>query len=157
MLKEPRSGTAAGSDHQVQFNNNGAFGGASALTYNDGTNVTSASSIVNSTRVELDGRKIESSTISSTVLSGAFNVDLGSGHIYRNTGNPSADYTPNLRMNSSTTFNSDTAVGDVLTVTLIIKANGYKISGVQIDGSTLKHRFGLGWRNCPSCFRYKWI
>ena len=39
-------------------------------------------------------------------------------------------------MNGSTTFNSDTAVGDVLTVTLIIKANGYKISGVQIDGMT---------------------
>ena len=97
MLKDvPGSGTAAGSDHQVQFNNSGAFGGArTALTYNDGTSVTSASSIVNSTRVELDGRKIESSTISSTVLSGAFNVDLGSGHIYRNTGNPSADHTPN--------------------------------------------------------------
>ncbi|MCJ7828209.1 MAG: hypothetical protein MUP81_00515 [Dehalococcoidia bacterium] len=37
--------TIGGSDTQVQYNNGGDLGGASGLTYNDGTNVTTATEI----------------------------------------------------------------------------------------------------------------
>lgn len=49
---------AAGNDHEVQWNNSGAFGAEAAFTYNDGTNLLSVSGALDVDNIGIDGRTI---------------------------------------------------------------------------------------------------
>ena len=91
----------------------------------------------------------ERTTVSATAATGTINYDaLTQGVLYYTT-NASANWTLNIRGNSTTTLSSILAVGDAITVTFLVQqgATAYYNNVVQIDGSSVtpKYQGGTAW------------
>ena len=88
----------------------------------------------------------ERTTVSATAATGTINFDaLTQGVLYYTT-NSSANWTLNVRGNSSTTLNSILAVGDSITV-VFLATNGstaYYPTAYQIDGSSVTPKWQGG-------------
>jgi hypothetical protein len=78
-------GTPGGSDTQVQFNDGGAFGGASAITYNKTTSVTTFGGVVLTTAGSVTAPAIAASTDTNTGLywSAADELSIATGGTQR--------------------------------------------------------------------------
>ena len=78
----------------------------------------------------------EGANIVANKLSAATDIDIEDGHVHMFTTNETADATPNIRYNSSTTLNSKMSVGDIITLTIIAATNNiqYTYDEVTIDG-----------------------
>ena len=79
--------------------------------------------------------------LQNTSLGGVKGIDIRMSGMYRRfSAQPVADWTPNFQHNQSD-IDSVTGVGDVFTVTIIVKQrsagspNGVTVSGVQVDGT----------------------
>ena len=82
---------------------------------------------------------LEKVTISATAATGTINYDLSTQSILYYTSNASANWTLNVRGNSSTTLNSLMATGQSITFTFLVTqgATAYYNSAVTIDGSSV--------------------
>lgn len=80
----------------------------------------------------------ETTTISATAATGTINFDVLTQSVIYFTTNASANWTINIRGNSSTALNSVMAIGETRTVTHFVTqgATAYYNSAVQIDGTT---------------------
>ena len=85
------------------------------------------------------GLKVEQGGLNTTYssLSGTFNYEFVNGHVLTYTAATSSNYTPNFRVDSSTTLASKMNLGDVVSATLFVASSShYCGSSVQIDGTT---------------------
>lgn len=82
---------------------------------------------------------LEKVTISATAATGTINYDLSTQSILYYTSNASANWTVNIRGNSSTTLNSLIATGQSVTMTFLVTqgSTAYYNSAVTIDGSSV--------------------
>ena len=83
------------------------------------------------------GYKIEQGRSDTTSNIGAtHNFNLGTGHIQRFSAASGSNYSPNFRIDASTTLNSKMNVGDVTAATLIVASSShYCLNTLQIDGT----------------------
>jgi hypothetical protein len=98
--------------------------------------------IANTVTLERTGivqQLFENANVSSTALTGTIDLDILSGTLFYYTANASANWTFNLRGNSSTTLNSILPIGKSVTVTILTTqgataryANTFKIDGTTI-------------------------
>ncbi len=82
---------------------------------------------------------LEKVTISATAATGTINYDLSTQSILYYTSNASANWTVNIRGNSSTTLNSMMATGQSVTMTFLVTqgSTAYYNSAVTIDGTSV--------------------
>ena len=122
---------ATGSD--LTLSGNVSVGGT--LTYQDVTNVDSVGLITARSGVDFNGHLRESVNIVANKLSAAPNINLDNGMVHYFTTTEDTTATPNIR--SSSGINTDLAVGDTASVTIITTAAavGYA-ARVNIDGLT---------------------
>ncbi len=82
---------------------------------------------------------LEKVTISATAATGTINYDLSTQSILYYTSNASANWTVNIRGNSSTTLNSMMSTGQSVTMTFLVTqgSTAYYNSAVTIDGSSV--------------------
>ena len=86
---------------------------------------------------DIEGFKIEDGQTAATP-NGEFNFYLASGHFFRYTGTPGADYYPNFKHSASINLNDRMDVNDVVTATLAVNspAATYHIANtIHIDGN----------------------
>ena len=86
---------------------------------------------------DIEGFKVEDGQTAATP-NGEFNFYLASGHFFRYTGTPGADYYPNFKHSASINLNDMMAVNDVVTATLAVNspADTYHIANtIHIDGN----------------------
>ena len=88
----------------------------------------------------------ERTTIAATAATGTVNFDASTQAVLYYTSNASANWTLNIRGNSSTTLNSILATGDAITVAFLVTqgATAYYASGFQIDGSAVTPKYQGG-------------
>jgi len=81
----------------------------------------------------------ENATVSATAATGTINFDVLTQSILQYTTNASANWTLNIRGNSSTTLNSIMTTGQAITVVFSAAQGGtaYYNNVLQIDGSTV--------------------
>jgi hypothetical protein len=81
----------------------------------------------------------ENANLSSTALTGTINLDILSGTLFYYTSNASADWTFNIRGNSSTALNSILSIGKNVTVTILTTqgSTAYYANTFKIDGTTI--------------------
>jgi hypothetical protein len=81
----------------------------------------------------------ENATVSATAATGTINYDVITQSILQYTTNASANWTLNIRGNSSTTLNSIMTTGQAITVVFSAAQGGtaYYNNVLQIDGSTV--------------------
>jgi len=87
----------------------------------------------------------ERTTVSATAATGTVNFDAITQGVLYYTTNASANWTLNVRGNSSTTLNSILATGDAITIVFLVTqgATAYYNSAVTIDGSAVTPK----WQN----------
>ena len=87
----------------------------------------------------------ERTTVSATAATGTVAFDASTQSVLYYTSNASANWTLNIRGNSSTTLSSILATGDAITVTHLVTqgATAYYNSAVQIDGASVTPK----WQN----------
>jgi hypothetical protein len=87
----------------------------------------------------------ERTTVAATAATGTVAFDALTQSVLFFTSNASANWTLNIRGNSSTTLNSILATGDAITVTHLVTqgSTAYYNSAVQIDGSAVTPK----WQN----------
>jgi len=86
---------------------------------------------------DIEGFKVEDGQTAATP-NGEFNFYLASGHFFRYTGTPGADYYPNFKHSASINLNDRMDVNDVVTATLIVNSPAvtYHIANtIHIDGN----------------------
>jgi len=86
---------------------------------------------------DIEGFKVEDGQTAATP-NGEFNFYLASGHFFRYTGTPGADYYPNFKHSASINLNDRMDVNDVVTATLVVNspAATYHIANtIHIDGN----------------------
>ena len=86
---------------------------------------------------DIEGFKIEDGQTAATP-NGEFNFYLASGHFFRYTGTPGADYYPNFKHSASINLNDRMNVNDVVTATLVVNSPAvtYHIANtIHIDGN----------------------
>jgi hypothetical protein len=86
---------------------------------------------------DIEGFKIEDGQTAATP-NGEFNFYLASGHFFRYTGTPGADYYPNFKHSASINLNDRMNANDVVTATLIVNSPAvtYHIANtIHIDGN----------------------
>ena len=95
------------------------------------------------TATNYQGVKVEQGYATNSSLSGTFNYDFANGHVQTYMSATSGNYTPNFRVDSSTTLASkmsaggNSGVGDVVSATLFVTSSShYCGSSVQVDGTT---------------------
>ena len=137
------------------FTGNVSVGGV--LTYEDVTNVDSVGIVTARTGIkvlaggatvvgiatfsdgaDIEGFKIEDGQTAATP-NGEFNFYLASGHFFKYTGTPGADYFPNFKHSASINLNDRMDVNDVVTATLVVNspATTYHIANtIHIDGNS---------------------
>ena len=145
------SGTPGGSDTQVQYNNGGAFGGMSTVTYDDGTNtITISSDTVFSNSDSVTFTNVSTVTYSSATyvsfvgtaaFSGLFfDVDLSpgtSGYALKSRGSGLA---PQWLPDTGGSGTADNLGNHVATVT-VNASFGLSVSTIVFSGSTKpRHR-----------------
>jgi len=136
------------------FTGNVSIGGT--LTYEDVANVDSVGIVTAQTGVrvsagglvvagistfsdgaDIEGFKVEDGQTAATP-NGEFNFYLASGHFFRYTGTPGADYYPNFKHSASINLNDRMNVNDVVTATLVVNSPAvtYHIANtIHIDGN----------------------
>ena len=136
------------------FTGNVSIGGT--LTYEDVANVDSVGIVTAQTGVrvsagglvvagistfsdgaDIEGFKVEDGQTAATP-NGEFNFYLASGHLFRYTGTPGADYYPNFKHSASINLNDRMNVNDVVTATLVVNSPAvtYHIANtIHIDGN----------------------
>ena len=87
----------------------------------------------------------ERTTVSATAATGTVAFDASTQSVLYYTSNASANWTLNIRGNSSTTLSSILATGDAITVTHLVTqgATAYYNNAVQIDGASVTPK----WQN----------
>jgi hypothetical protein len=87
----------------------------------------------------------ERTTVSATAATGTVAFDASTQSVLYYTSNASANWTLNIRGNSSTTLNSILTTGDAITVTHLVTqgSTAYYNSAVQIDGTSVTPK----WQN----------
>ena len=86
---------------------------------------------------DIEGFKIEDGQTAATP-NGEFNFYLASGHFFRYTGTPGADYYPNFKHSASINLNDRMDANDVVTATLAVNSAtaSYHIANtIHIDGN----------------------
>mgnify|MGYP001302058773 CR=1 FL=1 len=86
-----------------------------------------------------EGLKVEQGGLNTTYasLNGTFNYEFINGHVLTYTASTTSNYTPNFRVDSSTTLASKMNLGDVVSATLFVASSShYCGSSVQVDGTT---------------------
>ena len=86
---------------------------------------------------DIEGFKIEDGQTAATP-NGEFNFYLASGHFFRYTGTPGADYYPNFKHSASINLNDRMDVNDVISATLVVNSPAvtYHIANtIHIDGN----------------------
>ena len=111
----------------------GAVSVGGTLTYQDVTNVDSVGLITARSGVDFNGLLRESVNIVASKLSDAPNINLDNGMVHYFTTTETTTSTPNIR--STTGINTDMAIGDTISVSIITTAAaaGYA-ARVNIDG-----------------------
>jgi hypothetical protein len=89
---------------------------------------------------------IEKATISGSALTGTVNFNVLDGGVVYYTANASANWTLNVRGDSSTTLNNVMATGDSISFAVLATQGGtaYYQSGFQIDGSAVTPKWAGG-------------
>ena len=116
-------------------------GVATATTFSGelvGAAVTTSSTGLQASDVDLAGLLREQVTVTAGKLSDNTNINLQNGMVHLFTTAESTTSTPNLRYNGSTSLNSKMAIGEAISVTLITTAAaaGYSAQ-LTIDGNTV--------------------
>ena len=91
------------------------------------------------TATNYQGVKVEQGGLNTTYasLNGTFNYEFINGHVLTYTASTTSNYTPNFRVDSSTTLASKMNLGDVVSATLFVASSShYCGSSVQVDGTT---------------------
>jgi len=91
------------------------------------------------TATNYQGLKVEQGGLNTTYasLNGTFNYEFINGHVLTYTASTTSNYTPNFRVDSSTTLASKMNLGDVVSATLFVASSShYCGSSVQVDGTT---------------------
>ena len=136
------------------FTGNVSVGGV--LTYEDVTNIDSLGIVTARSGVriigagmtvagistfhdgaDIEGFKVEDGQTAATP-NGEFNFYLASGHFFRYTGTPGADYYPNFKHSASINLNDRMNVNDVISATLVVNSPAvtYHIANtIHIDGN----------------------
>jgi hypothetical protein len=88
----------------------------------------------------------ETTTVSATAATGTINYDVITQSVLFYTSNASANWTVNLRGNSSTTLNTLMAVGETRTVTFMVTqgSTAYYNNAVTIDGTSVTPKWQGG-------------
>jgi len=125
----------------------GGSSGAVTLSVDNTTILTTTNAVAVQNKILVSPE--ERTTVSATAATGTINYDaLTQGVLYYTT-NASANWTLNIRGNSTTTLSSVLAVGDAITVTFLVQqgATAYYNNVVQIDGSSVtpKYQGGTAW------------
>ncbi len=125
----------------------GGSSGAVTLSVDNTTILTTTNAVAVQNKILVAPE--ERTTVSATAATGTINYDaLTQGVLYYTT-NASANWTLNIRGNSTTTLSSVLAVGDAITVTFLVQqgATAYYNNVVQIDGSSVtpKYQGGTAW------------
>jgi len=117
--------------------------GANAITIDSSQSVSFANQLVlgvsgTTMQVRLSAAA-ETVTISSTAATGTINFDVSTQSILYYTANASANWTLNIRGNSSTTLNSIMSTGQSVTITHLVPqgATAYYNNVVRVDGTTV--------------------
>jgi len=105
--------------------------------------------IANTVTLERTGivqQLFENVNVSSTALTGTINLDILSGTLFYYTADASANWTFNIRGNSSTSLNSILPVGKSVTITVLSTQGGTArdASGFTIDGSSVSPKWQGG-------------
>lgn len=91
---------------------------------------------------------LERFTVSATAATGTVNFDASTQGVLYYTSNASANFTLNVRGNSSTTLSSLLAVGDAITIVMLVTngATAYYPTAYQIDGTAVTPlwQYGIG-------------
>ena len=89
---------------------------------------------------------LEVASVSATAATGTINIDFLSNPVVYYTANATANWTLNVRGNSSTTMNAVMSTGDVATVTFMAQqgATAYYPTVYQIDGTTVTPKWQGG-------------
>ena len=125
----------------------GGSSGAVTLSVDNTTILTTTNAVAVQNKILVSPE--ERTTVSATAATGTIAYDaLTQGVLYYTT-NASANWTLNIRGNSTTTLSSILAVGDAITVTFLVQqgATAYYNNVVQIDGSSVtpKYQGGTAW------------
>jgi hypothetical protein len=88
----------------------------------------------------------ETTSISATAATGTINLDLANQSVTYYTSNASANWTVNLRGNSTTTLNSFLALNDSITHVFLVTTGttAYYPSAFQIDGASVTPKWQGG-------------
>lgn len=88
----------------------------------------------------------EPATVSATAATGTINFDVTTQSLLYYTSNASANWTVNVRGNSSTSLNTLMSTGDVVTITFLVTngSTAYYNSAFQIDGSSVTPKWQGG-------------
>lgn len=119
--------------------------GASAWLYNNGTDVQSIITNLDSlTLSNLIGIR-EKTTISATAATGTINFDVNTQSVLYYTTNSSGNWTLNIRGNSGTTLNSVMSTGESLTIAFLATNGGsaYYQTALTVDGASVTPK----WQN----------
>jgi hypothetical protein len=118
--------------------------GGSNTTIAGLTSITSANANV-STALTTKG-VIEPFSVSATAATGTINIDFLSNPGVYYTTNASANWTLNVRGNSTTTLNSILATGDIASITFMAQqgSTAYYANVIQVDGSTITPKWQGG-------------
>jgi hypothetical protein len=91
----------------------------------------------------------EVTTVSATAATGTINYDVTTQSVLYYTSNASANWTVNIRGNSTTSLNTLMSTGQSLTVVFLVTqgSTAYFNNAVQIDGSSVTPRYqgGTAW------------
>jgi len=89
---------------------------------------------------------IEPISVSATASTGTINIDFLSNPGVYYTTNASANWTLNVRANSTTTLNSVLAIGDMVSVTFLAQqgTTAYYANVIQVDGSIITPKWQGG-------------
>jgi hypothetical protein len=79
---------------------------------------------------------IEPITVAATAATGTVAIDAANGTTYFTT-NASANWTQNLRWNSSTRLNTKLAIGEMTTMSFLVRqgASAFYPTSIQVDGT----------------------
>lgn len=102
-----------------------------------GNGITTAGIATFHDGADIEGFKVEDGQTAATP-NGEFNFYLASGHFFRYTGTPGADYFPNFKHSASIDLNDRMDVNDVISATLAVNspATTYHIANtIHIDGN----------------------
>lgn len=102
-----------------------------------GNGITAAGIATFHDGADIEGFKVEDGQTAATP-NGEFNFYLASGHFFRYTGTPGADYFPNFKHSASIDLNDMMDVNDVVSATLAVNspADTYHIANtIHIDGN----------------------